>query len=624
MTRHDVSQVPPQGGYIAKQCPVRAQNDVLSPASPIPISAELRRRFDRGNEFENSALAQIEDLGSSTSIATSVEEAIETGVDLIVGPHLPIDHAGRRTGTPDLLVRAKAGGYRVVDIKHHILLDPVVAESESNPALCSELERPFLEDAVQDDALRARKHEPDLLQLAHYERILEAAGLSASDGRWGGVLGTDGRIVWFDLDAPIWRPKTAITRGQLQSTMEKYDEEFDFRLQVIAAAEAHKLDESTQLLVAPLRIAECPECPWWDYCRQQLEAGSGSVSLLPKIRWREWKIHHDHGVFDRAALGRLDIETAQLVAAGVNVAEMQSLIEDLPPEMPIGELGVVIRSKNQLARLEAAGVTTFGELARLCSTTASYSGSAMSSLAEHIDLARAALGPDSIYRRRAIETLTVPRADIEVDLDMENIEEGAYLWGALLTDRTHESKGSTYHHFATWDPLTPEFETANSLRFWSWFCQIRESADKAGQTLRAYCYNSSAENTYLRRFGLAANILDQVEAFIDSEQWVDLLRVVDSQLLTGGGMGLKKIAPLAGFAWKVEDPGGGISMLYHDTAVYAARAQDREQARQWLLSYNQGDVEATLHIRDWLQHDGESIASITTLDHQFSDIEAAS
>jgi hypothetical protein len=172
-------------------------------------------------------------------------------------------------------------------MKHHmsIAIDPPGRQGMA--ARLSRLNAPWLSDATVDEASSARKHEDDVLQLAHYQRMLEAIGMAASDGRWGGIIGTERQVVWYDLDAEVWRTPSVSQKTKLRSTMERYDFEFDFSLDIIAVAKQHKQDPSVDLLVVPVKISECDGCPWWDVCRPVLDEPPGVISLLPRIGWAQ-------------------------------------------------------------------------------------------------------------------------------------------------------------------------------------------------------------------------------------------------------------------------------------------------------------------------------------------------
>jgi predicted RecB family nuclease len=128
--------------------------------------------------------------------------------------------------------------------------------------------------------------------------------------------------------------------------------------------------------------------------------------------------------------------------------------------------------------------------------------------------------------------------------------------------------------------------------------ELRAAAHAQGQTFAAFCWNATAENQPLRRLGQAAEISDEVEAFIRSSEWIDLLKVWDSQLIMGDPSAIKTIAGHIGVTWEVDDPGGAEAMVRYEVAV-SGDPMRAATAREWLLINNQGDVLGTRAVREW-------------------------
>jgi predicted RecB family nuclease len=606
MTISHGASPPLQGSYVARRCPVRAQWDVVRPCEPPPPSPVRERLAARGREFEAETVSKVLQLHPQAVVIPSLTaidrerataKALEEGTPVVIRGRIPADLVGRRVGEPDLLLRADGGGYRPVEVKHHLVL---TRERSHFPASTASLRRLRWEAATDEVGRWARKIREDLLQLAHYQRMLEASGLAPDAGRRAAVLGREGVVTWYDLDAPVWAPTEGEGRQARRSTMDLYDSEFAYRLDVIAAAIRHQEDPSLPLALAPIRIGECDQCPWWCWCRPILESGSGSVSLLPGAGERAYRIHLSHGITDRQELASLDHLTATLVAGGVDVRPLLEARGVLAGHTPVAEI-IGRRRTGQLRRLEAVGIHTLSDARGLCGRTAAYASDRFAGLPEQIDLARAALGSSAVYRRRGVKDIFVPRADLEVDIDMENIEDGVYLWGTLTTDRSDRAEVPCgYQAFDTWEPLGRASELTLFQTFWTWMEGLRQRSRRQGLSFRAYCYNTMAETSQMTRIAAGTDLVGPVSAFIRSAEWVDLMQVFNSQLITGSGTGLKKVAPLAGYSWEVDDPGGAESMVQYEAAVSRTDAALAEAARGWLLAYNRNDVEATLALREWL------------------------
>lgn len=581
--------------YAARNCPVKVQNrydrTVKLPGSDDDSAAMRSTSEGMAEIFAGSA--GFRDLVLSAVAAAGVRvvdlrgladadwpdreavtaEVIAEGAEVIVKPTLPVDHAGHRFGSPDLLVRGPdrpdgSPGYYPAHVKRTRLLARPSGFSGAT-VLISNLDSPTPAAAVDLPLTLRSSPDLELIQLAHYWRMLEAAGWTAGGTPTAGLIGRDSvselltgqrgdlryyelppaadlALTWLDLTAKTLRTlsRTAAPGWRLRAALERYDHEHQFRVKVaeVASRRVGGADDPSSM-VQPIVIKECQHCQWWLACRPML--GSDDISLR----------------IDKA---RLDVrEIAVLRSMGINTihdlraADLEALLASYLPE--------VRHRPHAEERLRTAA-----HRSRL--------------LAEGIELDRCSSGP-----------IQVPRASIEVDLDIEtSADNRVYLWGFLVQRPDEQPR---YVSFARFADISLAEEASLAIEAMEWLLGILTEHPDA----LIYHY-SDYEVVHIRRLAdfsddpVLRRVCDEALA-----NFVDLFQVIRDNFFGTHGLGLKQVASAAaGFRWRDDDPGGLNSQRWFVDAVHGADEQIRADAATRILEYNEDDVRATNVVRRWL------------------------
>jgi len=589
---------PMLGSAAARSCPVKTHLDhdptASLPVPPADASATvLAPPFAQARSAEAqllealiaSAPGLVVDLrlyaGDPAASTDACVQAMSVGAQVILGGTLPSDRAGGRVGRPDVLVRGadSASGrptYHPVEVKGHKVLlrprRPAADERAAAPALPGSAPpgsvlpvpilqwsalgspRPLALSPLDGWVFRLRSREGDLLQLAHYRRMLEASGF-ATERPLAAVVATDtlvdGRpvLVWVDLSVPLVRTfsRSAARGWRLRSVLERYDHEHALRREIAAVARQQTGEgvPSPVPLVQPVVHDECTRCPWWEHCRSRLDEDDIGLRI-------------DKGGLDvreLLALRGLGTTTVTELAA----ADLTAL---LPAYLPL-----VTHRDGTEARLRAA----YRRARMMC---------------DGVSFDRESEGP-----------IEVPGAQVEVDFDIESSADGrVYLWGFLVHDTSRPGL-PWYRQFSAFTDLDDETETALAGAALAWLREL----SAASTSVRVYHYSAYEPHVVRTLAERSADpVLRWAEGFAE-EHFVDLYDVVKTHFFGVNGLGLKMIAAHAGFRWRDDDPGGLNSQRWFGDAVHHPDAEVRSAARTRVLEYNEDDVRATSELRGWLR-----------------------
>jgi predicted RecB family nuclease len=587
-------------------CPVDIQNSFLSALASLKTAPA-----PAADEHDLVALLQLHHPAQVTDLrrvpkAQQVEAcltAMRDGQRLIVGGQLPPDRDNHRRGQADLLIRATAPTgsaqaapvsgqtdsrrveasvgesgdppqgqdlldqgdgptrqfvYYPVLLRHHDVFAGDVPGDQ--PQLQGRLVQPYLAQATPASGqFLVEANRDELLILAHLWHLIFAAGF-AGEKPMGGIVGThhqrhqrDWALAWVDLSAPLMKVHTAHRpdRQHFVSAINRYRHEFRFRVDTAIRAAEHDQNPELALRAKPVRIPACESCPWWVVCGPQLSDDLSVTITQSHLDTREVLALRGMGISS----------TADLAAA-----EVDQLLGDYLPQVS-HRVGTEerLRSAFHRSQLKVQGVA----LERL--------------------------------RPGQIE---LPATDVEIDLDLEMDAAGAvYLWGMLLTDH-RLARPPQYQSFSAFAPIDGNTEQTLARGAVDWLEGYVATLPE-GVSWSVWHYSDS-ETRAIQRIAKARGhppsaamnwLLSRLGDHI-----VDLLPFVQRNFFGVDGLGLKAVATAGpGYVWRDQSLSGTGSQSVFVESYQGESWDQRQQARQRILDYNEDDVRATAGIRTWLR-----------------------
>ncbi len=541
------------GGYPAKQC-ARITHNRYSPSAPLPapVSAELQMLFDGGIVFETAVVDELARRHPNLLVINEDDwdlckqltvTALEAGIPLVAGGRLP--DVNGRVGAPDLLVRHGCG-YLPVDIKNHRTLS-----ATTNPqspryrarVTISALIAPDTRVSAAGYSNKAGHWRDDTMQLAHYTRMLQELGFHpGADLLIGGIIGnSDLTTLLGDELGVIWYDLEDAAEPTFSASEPSHRkrrsplERYDHEFGFRITVAQAALDGGE--IVRPFRTRDCDTCEWFKYCSEVVSADDASFALAAgHLNVREWLYLYGDGQLSVGQLAEIDS------AACIDGFRKHS-----------------VGTQNPQKRLNDA-------------------------------IHRAQMTVAGIEFEPRGQWPEVPVADVEVDFDIEWDTDGRiYQWGLRIRDGQDDAT-ARYEPVVSFEVLDEAAEEALADAVGLRLNSLNEQARQEGKSLTVFHWHH-VEVSMTRKFDEVATALDGVT--------VDLLDWFNRHFFARQSASIKNIAPLFGFAWGVDDPGGRISQ--DKIAVARGGGPEAGAAREWCLRYNESDVAAQAAIRDGLR-----------------------